>query len=66
MAIAIVTLEEYKNSRINQINKNKIIKYLKGGGIPIITGFQRSILKIELLLSDEEDQMQVPLCWQNF
>ncbi|MDA9710411.1 aspartate kinase [Candidatus Pelagibacter sp.] len=38
--LPIVTLGEYKNSRINQINKNKIIKYLKGGGIPIITGFQ--------------------------
>jgi len=30
----------HKNSRINQINKNKIIKYIKEGGIPIITGFQ--------------------------
>ncbi len=38
--IPIVTLGEHKNSRINQINKNKIIKYLKEGGIPIITGFQ--------------------------
>ncbi len=38
--VPIVTLGEYKNSRINQINKNKIIKYLKEDGIPIITGFQ--------------------------
>ena len=38
--IPIVTLGEHKNSRINQINKNKVIKYLKEGGIPIITGFQ--------------------------
>ena len=38
--VPIVTLGEHKNSRINQINKNKIIKYLKEGGIPIITGFQ--------------------------
>ncbi len=38
--IPIITLGEHKNSRINQINKNKIIKYLKEGGIPIITGFQ--------------------------
>ena len=30
----------HKNSRINQINKNRIFKYLKEGGIPIITGFQ--------------------------
>ena len=30
----------YKNSRINFINKKKIFKYLKEGGIPIITGFQ--------------------------
>ena len=38
--VPILTLGEHKNSRVNQINKNKIIKYLKEGGIPIITGFQ--------------------------
>ena len=38
--IPILTKGFYKNSRIYQINKNKIAKYLKEGGIPIITGFQ--------------------------
>ncbi len=38
--IPIVTSGEHKNSRINQINKNTIINYLKEGGIPIIAGFQ--------------------------
>ena len=38
--IPILTKGAHKNSRINEINKNKIIKYLKEGGIPIITGFQ--------------------------
>ena len=38
--IPIITVGIHKNSRINQINKNKIMKYLKEGGIPIITGFQ--------------------------
>ena len=38
--VPIITLGTHKNSRINQINKNKIVKYLKMGGIPIITGFQ--------------------------
>ena len=38
--IPIITVGSHKNSRINQINKNKILKYLKDGGIPIITGFQ--------------------------
>ena len=38
--IPIFTKGSHKNSRINKINKNKIIKYLKEGGIPIITGFQ--------------------------
>ena len=38
--IPILTVGEYKNSRINQINKDKIIKYLKKDGIPIISGFQ--------------------------
>ena len=38
--IPIFTKGPHKNSRINQINKNKILKYLKDGGIPIITGFQ--------------------------
>ena len=28
------------SSRINYINKNKILKYLKSGGTPIVTGFQ--------------------------
>ena len=38
--VPIVTVGSYKNSRINKINKNKILKYIKEGGIPIITGFQ--------------------------
>tara|TARA_B110001452_G_scaffold36262_1_gene27786 strand:- start:721 stop:1935 length:1215 start_codon:yes stop_codon:yes gene_type:complete len=38
--IPIITKGLHKNSRINNIDKNKIIKYLKKGGIPIITGFQ--------------------------
>ena len=38
--LPIFTKGAYKNSRINQIDKNKIIKYLKAGGIPVITGFQ--------------------------
>ncbi len=38
--VPILTVGKNKNSRINQINKNKITKYLKEGGIPIITGFQ--------------------------
>ena len=38
--IPILTRGFHKNSRICQINKNKIVKYLKEGGIPIITGFQ--------------------------
>ncbi len=38
--VPITTYGAHKNSRINKINKNKIIKYLKEGGIPIITGFQ--------------------------
>ena len=38
--IPIFTNGVHKNSRINQINKNKIINYLKSGGIPVITGFQ--------------------------
>tara|TARA_A100001015_G_scaffold316017_1_gene429265 strand:+ start:66 stop:1286 length:1221 start_codon:yes stop_codon:yes gene_type:complete len=38
--VPILTTGAYKNSRINKINKNKIIKFLDHGGIPIITGFQ--------------------------
>ena len=38
--LPITTKGPFKNSRISQINKNKIIKYLKEDGIPIITGFQ--------------------------
>jgi len=38
--IPIYTNGPHKNSRIFQLKKNKILKYLKDGGIPIITGFQ--------------------------
>ena len=38
--VPILTKGNYKNSRINQINKRNIIKYVKKGGIPIVTGFQ--------------------------
>ena len=38
--VPIITVGTYKNARINQINKKEIIRYLKQGGIPIITGFQ--------------------------
>ena len=38
--IPIYTKGNHKNSRINRINKNNIIKYLTSGGVPIITGFQ--------------------------
>ena len=38
--IPILTKGIHKNSRINSIYKNKILKYLKENGIPIITGFQ--------------------------
>ncbi len=38
--IPIFTRGPYKNSRINLVNKNRIIKYLREGGVPIITGFQ--------------------------
>ena len=38
--IPIFTKGVHRDSRINLINKNKITKYLKAGGIPIITGFQ--------------------------
>ena len=38
--IPIMTKGIHKNSRINLINKKKVLNYLKRNGIPIITGFQ--------------------------
>ena len=38
--VPIFTQGSHKNSRINKIYKNEIIKYLKAGGIPVVTGFQ--------------------------
>jgi aspartate kinase len=38
--IPVITEGQHKNSRINQIHKNKILKYLKEGGTPIIAGYQ--------------------------
>ena len=38
--IPIITDGPYSASRISKINKSKILKFIKTGGIPIITGFQ--------------------------
>ena len=38
--IPIVTKGSHKNSRISLINKKKILRYIREGGIPIIAGFQ--------------------------
>ena len=38
--IPILTEGKHRHSRIKYINKNKILKYLRSGGIPIIAGFQ--------------------------
>ena len=38
--VPIFTNGPHSNSRIQQVNKNKLLKFLKEGGIPIITGFQ--------------------------
>ncbi len=38
--IPIITEGNHKSSRIVKIFKTKILKYLKGGGIPVISGFQ--------------------------
>tara|TARA_Y100001958_G_C21186019_1_gene515084 strand:- start:212 stop:1426 length:1215 start_codon:yes stop_codon:yes gene_type:complete len=38
--IPILTYGKHSFSRIVKINRNKILKYLKEGGIPIVTGFQ--------------------------
>ncbi len=38
--IPIITEGKHKHSRIKYINKTKILKFLKSGGIPIIAGFQ--------------------------
>ena len=38
--IPIITDGPYRESRICKINKNKILKFINTGGIPVITGFQ--------------------------
>ena len=38
--VPIFTNGPYSNSRIQQVNKNKLLRFLKEGGIPIIAGFQ--------------------------
>jgi len=38
--IPIITDDKHKYSKIDKVNKKKLIKYLKSGGIPIVTGFQ--------------------------
>ncbi|MDC0436341.1 aspartate kinase [Candidatus Pelagibacter sp.] len=38
--LPIVTDGPHSDSRISKINKNKVLKFINSGGIPIITGFQ--------------------------
>ncbi len=38
--VPIFTEGDYKKSRIVNVFKNRLLKYLKSGGVPIITGFQ--------------------------
>ena len=38
--LPIITQGPYNSSRINRINKSKILKFMKAGGISVITGFQ--------------------------
>jgi len=38
--VPILTEGDYSSARINEIKQNNIKKYLKLGGIPIVTGFQ--------------------------
>ncbi len=38
--VPIFTENKHKFSRINHINKSKLLSYLKSGGVPIVTGFQ--------------------------
>ncbi len=38
--VPIITDNNHKYAKINKIFKNKIIKYLKSGGIPVVAGFQ--------------------------
>ena len=38
--IPIITQGDHTSSRIEEIYKKNILKYLKSGGIPIVTGFQ--------------------------
>jgi aspartate kinase len=38
--VPIITEGPYSSSRINNINKNRILSFMKSGGIPIVTGFQ--------------------------
>ena len=38
--LPIITRGKHSSSRIIKMQKTKIIKYLKSGGIPIVTGFQ--------------------------
>ena len=38
--VPIITEGPYSSSRISEINKKEILKFIKSGGIPVITGFQ--------------------------
>ena len=46
--IPIITEGKHKYSKINQVHKKNIFKYLKSGGIPIVTGYQGINEKIRI------------------
>ena len=54
--IPIITEGENTNSRIININKEKINKFILGGGVAVIPGFQGISINGDILLSVEEDQ----------
>ena len=64
--VPIITVGDHKNSRINQINKNRIIKYLREGGIPIISGFQGINSENRVTTIGRGGSMQVQSWLQNF
>ena len=63
--VPIFTEGNHKKSRISNIFKSRILKYLNSGGVPVITGFQGINLKTDLPHLKGAGQMPVQSWWRN-
>ena len=66
LANSILTEGKHKYSRIKYINRTKVLKFFKAGGIPIIVGFQGVDKKLNITTIGRGGSTLVQLWLQSF